>query len=327
MGEPLTVQAPVEHTLSTVSRVYVTVTALLGFGVAVAAGANWPHADWLRFVFFAVVTGLASGWKVRFPGVEATLSMSFFFSLLAAVELGFSEAVAVAGISGIIQSYWRPSKRPEPIQIPFNVSVLALSSGAAALAFNCAWGRRMGLDILPRIALAAGAQFCANSLLVSGIIVLTQKTKLRETFSRMFWSGAYYYAGALAAGFFHYLSNYSGWQSALLFIPAAHLVYRSIVLYLDRLDAQRQHASQISDLQLRTIEALALAIECKDETTHEHLGRVQVYAMEVGLELGLQPDEMEALRAASSSTTSASSPSRNRSSTSPAASLPMNSTK
>ena len=49
---------------------------------------------------------------------------------------------------------------------------------------------------------------------------------------------------------------------------------------------------------MRTIEALALAIEAKDNTTHDHLRRVQVYAMEVGKELSLGEDDLEALRAA-----------------------------
>ena len=49
---------------------------------------------------------------------------------------------------------------------------------------------------------------------------------------------------------------------------------------------------------MRTIEALALAIEAKDHTTHQHLQRVRVYALEIGKELGLSESETEALRAA-----------------------------
>jgi putative nucleotidyltransferase with HDIG domain len=51
-------------------------------------------------------------------------------------------------------------------------------------------------------------------------------------------------------------------------------------------------------LHLRTIEALALAIDAKDHTTHDHLQRVQLYAMEVGKDLGLTEAELDALRAA-----------------------------
>ena len=43
----------------------------------------------------------------------------------------------------------------------------------------------------------------------------------------------------------------------------------------------------MAGLHLRTIEALALAIEAKDHITNDHLHRVQVYAQEIGRELGL----------------------------------------
>jgi diguanylate cyclase (GGDEF)-like protein/putative nucleotidyltransferase with HDIG domain len=49
---------------------------------------------------------------------------------------------------------------------------------------------------------------------------------------------------------------------------------------------------------MRTIEALALAIEAKDHTSHQHLQRVRVFAVEVAKELEFSEDEIEALRAA-----------------------------
>src|SRR6201998_330235 len=76
-------------------------------------------------------------------------------------------------------------------------------------------------------------------------------------------------------------------------------MYRSYRLYLGKLETEERHAEQVSNLHLRTIEALALAIEAKDQTTGEHLQRVRIYAMELAKELGLGEDETEALRAAS----------------------------
>jgi diguanylate cyclase (GGDEF)-like protein/putative nucleotidyltransferase with HDIG domain len=55
---------------------------------------------------------------------------------------------------------------------------------------------------------------------------------------------------------------------------------------------------EIASLNMRTIEALALAIEAKDHTTHTHLHRVRTYAVEIAKELNLSSDETEALRAA-----------------------------
>jgi diguanylate cyclase (GGDEF)-like protein/putative nucleotidyltransferase with HDIG domain len=54
----------------------------------------------------------------------------------------------------------------------------------------------------------------------------------------------------------------------------------------------------MAGLHLRTIEALALAIEAKDHTTHDHLRRVRVYAIEIAKHLGLGKYDIEALRAA-----------------------------
>jgi diguanylate cyclase (GGDEF)-like protein/putative nucleotidyltransferase with HDIG domain len=82
-------------------------------------------------------------------------------------------------------------------------------------------------------------------------------------------------------------------------LPVVYIIFRSYRLYLGRLESEKQHAEEIAALHLRTIEALALAIEAKDETTHEHLQRVQVYAVELGKKAGLDAAGLQALHAAS----------------------------
>ena len=89
-----------------------------------------------------------------------------------------------------------------------------------------------------------------------------------------------------------------GWQASMLLIPAAYLMYRSYRQYVGKLDEERKHAGEIADLHLRTIEALALAIDAKDHTTHDHLERVRSYAVEIGRQMGISDLELEALRAA-----------------------------
>jgi diguanylate cyclase (GGDEF)-like protein/putative nucleotidyltransferase with HDIG domain len=65
-----------------------------------------------------------------------------------------------------------------------------------------------------------------------------------------------------------------------------------------RLEEAKKHAEEVAALHLRTLEALALAIEAKDETTHDHLQRMPSMALTVARQLGLSEKEMEALRAA-----------------------------
>ena len=58
-----------------------------------------------------------------------------------------------------------------------------------------------------------------------------------------------------------------------------------------------QHAQAMSDLYLRTIELLAIAIDAKDQTSHGHVRRTQTYATELGRLLDVSHDEHEALMA------------------------------
>jgi diguanylate cyclase (GGDEF)-like protein/putative nucleotidyltransferase with HDIG domain len=92
--------------------------------------------------------------------------------------------------------------------------------------------------------------------------------------------------------------RFVGWETLLLVLPAVYWVYRSYRLYLGRLQDEKRHVEDMASLHLRTIEALALAIEAKDHTTHDHLQRVRVYATEIGKELALPEPELEALKAA-----------------------------
>lgn len=66
------------------------------------------------------------------------------------------------------------------------------------------------------------------------------------------------------------------WLAPLTFAPI-YLTYRTYRVYLGRLEAQR-HVQETSDLHLATIEALAAAIDAKDQMTRVHIRRVQAYA-------------------------------------------------
>src|SRR5437764_10362863 len=88
------------------------------------------------------------------------------------------------------------------------------------------------------------------------------------------------------------------WETTLLALPAMFVIYRSYRLYLSKLENEKRHVEEMAGLHLRTIEALALAIEAKDQTTHDHLCRVRIYAIEVAKRLNLSAEDLEALRAA-----------------------------
>ena len=77
-------------------------------------------------------------------------------------------------------------------------------------------------------------------------------------------------------------------------ILVTYLIYRSAKT---RLQAKADEIEALGRLHLATAEALATAIDAKDQTTHCHVRRVQIYAAGMGEVFGLSANEIAALKA------------------------------
>src|SRR5829696_8406333 len=77
-------------------------------------------------------------------------------------------------------------------------------------------------------------------------------------------------------------------------ILATYLIYRGARA---RVQSKTDEVEALSQLHLATAEALATAIDAKDQTTHCHVRRVQIYAAGMGEVFGLSPAEIAALKA------------------------------
>jgi diguanylate cyclase (GGDEF)-like protein/putative nucleotidyltransferase with HDIG domain len=221
------------------------------------------------------------------------------------VELSLPETLVIGCTATLVQSVWQARNKLDPFKVVFNV--LGMMANASALCYATYHRLDAVMPAKPVLLMVAALVFfLANTLPVSVVIALTEKKSARKVWSECyFWSFPYYMVGAAAVGLVGVINRRAGWQTSLLVLPLIYWVYRSYRLYLTRLEAQKdrveiekRHVEEIASLNMRTIEALALAIEAKDHTTHTHLQRVRTYAVEIAKEIGLSPDEIEALRAA-----------------------------
>jgi len=253
----------------------------------------------LRLGCFAVAAVIASGMKIRLPGIFGTLSMNYIVIIVALEELSIGAAVSVGIVSTLAQCYIHAESRPTWFQVLFNAAGIPTSVVAAHIALKSP--QLLLLDHTGYIALFAASMvyFIVNTVTVAGIISCASRKSIIETWRTSYlWTSPQYLVGGGIAGATHFLSNYWGWSALLMAAPPLYLVYRSYTLYLGRIEEQQKHILEMSQLHLRTIETLALAIDAKDDTTAAHLRRVQVYASEIGRELNLSPAEMSALEAA-----------------------------
>jgi diguanylate cyclase (GGDEF)-like protein/putative nucleotidyltransferase with HDIG domain len=96
------------------------------------------------------------------------------------------------------------------------------------------------------------------------------------------------------------VSQLSYWliASVLLAATFGYRTFRANRSLAVRLEEERRRTQQMGELHLATIEALALAIDAKDQTTHNHIGRVDAYATSLAKALGMSEVDVLALKTA-----------------------------
>jgi diguanylate cyclase (GGDEF)-like protein/putative nucleotidyltransferase with HDIG domain len=276
---------------------FIGFVVILGTGVLVFGAVHQSSRNISEFICYLGIAILASRMKVNLPGITGTMSVNFLFVLLGVLELSFSETLILGCVSILVQSLY--PDRPNALQITFNVCAGAISTALAYVVYNHPVSA-MFVDSRPLLlGFAACTYFIANTGSIATIISLTEGKHLRKILVECyFWSFPYYLVGAGIAGVIAWFNHAFNWETSLLLVPAIYIIYRSYRLYLGKLEDEKRHVEEMASLHLRTIEALALAIEAKDQTTHDHLQRVRVYAVEVAKELGVSDDEMQAVHAA-----------------------------
>jgi diguanylate cyclase (GGDEF)-like protein/putative nucleotidyltransferase with HDIG domain len=285
--------------MSSTAKIYISAIVALGAAVATLELMRWESADLIRFLCYLALAIGASRLKVSLPGISGALSVLFIFILFAIVELSLPEALLISCAAILMQCLWNYRQRPKWHQVLFNLGSIAITVTTAGTVYHSALLIQGHLEPALRLLLTATVFFLMNTFPVAGAIALTERRSLRRVWRECYiWSFPYYLLGAIIVGAASAVNRHYGWQTALLAIPLVYLAYRSYYLYLGRIEQEKKHAEEMASLHLRTIEALALAIEAKDHSTHDHLQRVQIYAVEIGKELSLDESQLEALRAA-----------------------------
>jgi len=287
-------------------RTFIGLVALMGLLAVLRPLGEASSGVWsARFACYLLLALLSSGLKVSLPAVTGTLSVSFLFILASMAELGSFETMAVGLGSALVQIFWGAKRRPAPYQVVFNLASIAIAIQCAELAMHAAGALGIGLPF--RLLCATLAYFITNTVPIAIAIAMTEKRGLYTVWKECyFWALPYYLLGATMVCVLHWVNQNLGWEFSLLAMPVAWVVYRSYRLYIGRLETEKErveqekeHVDEMNSLHLRTIETLALAIEAKDQTTRDHLRRVQHYAYEIGKEMGLSEADLNGLRAAS----------------------------
>jgi diguanylate cyclase (GGDEF)-like protein/putative nucleotidyltransferase with HDIG domain len=289
--------------LATPARAYVVTVVAAGAGCLVRAALQLrlEHAG-----LFVTLLGLAvaiSAAKIELPlgRSQSNLSLSHAVNFWALFALGPGEAACIATVSAWAQCTLRAGERNPLHRIMFSIASLTVTVSVAGLALAPIMGSDIpGVSTLVRAAAIVGPlYFFVNSALVAGAIALSTRQSVTRVWQRNFlWSAPSYLAGAALAAMATAASarGWFGWL-ALLAVPL-YLVFRSYHTVVARLREEQDETRRAMDVQLATIEALALAIEAKAGCTPEHIRSIQQYAATLAEAIGLSDSEVQAVRTA-----------------------------
>ena len=285
--------------MSRKATIFYCLVCAAGLSALVSGAWNFAISDLPKFLVYLLISIFASRLKINIPEMNGTVSVNFLFILIGIAELNYSETLIIGCAAILTQSLMLRAGGINLLQSVFNVFGAAFAIWAAYYTYHGPLAALVGNSPYLLIMLAACVYFVLNTLPVAAIISLTERKNLGAVWRNCFvWSFPYYLAGAGIAGLVTLINRQFSWQTSLLAFPAMFVLHRSYRVYLRQLESEKRQVEDMAGLHLRTIEALALAIEAKDQTSQDHLQRVRVYAVELGKRLHLPPNELEALRAA-----------------------------
>src|SRR4249920_1809632 len=277
--------------LPVAARVYVVAVCVAG---ALVGAYFAPHSVARPGLFIALIvcSSVASALKVSLPLATSgsTMSISYAVDFAALLLLGADETMVVAATSAWSQCTFRTQSRAAIYRTLFSMASLVLTVKAAGLAY--AW--LGGLPPDQMLLLAA----IPKALIGAAIGLSTKQGMFRVWNENFLWSAPSYFVGALAAAAAAWVIQRGGYWTALLTSMPVYLLYRTYKVYLGRVQDEQRHVQEVSDLHLATIEALALAIDAKDQTAQSHIRRVQVYAAGIARALGMAQHEIQGVKTA-----------------------------
>lgn len=265
--------------------------ALFVYALVLVLGAPLD-TTWL--LLCAVTLLAVSRIRFRIPGKTGKVALSSAFYFISFFLYGLMPSVVLAGMDAAVSSMIEKERRKLTL---FDLSVGSLSiffsGGLVSLLLQDPPYLKADVAMLVVAAGILGLGYSAtNSVLVS--VGAEFAGAWKESF---LWSSAPGLVGVVTACLVVKLIDAVSFYAFIVAVPVLAIAYMTYRVYLDKVETAIHHAEEMAAVHLRTIEALAIAIDVKDEVTHDHVERVRVYAVGLARLFGLSETEVEALRA------------------------------
>lgn len=153
------------------------------------------------------------------------------------------------------------------------------------------------IQLLPAVALMTLTYYGLNSFILSIFLLTRNIHPIRRPWSKnLLWSAISYISATAATLLLYRVFIHFGIEFGLVFIPLAVFGNLAYEIYNRRLEQKTKEITEASRIHLATVEALATAIDARDQVGIGHVRRTQLYAIGIGKRMGLPETEINALR-------------------------------
>ena len=279
----------------------ITLAGVCAFGWAVYGLLRLNRSQLLAVLALAMIVYLAGLFPIRVPSTQVSITPNDLFVFLTALFLGAGPATLIA-VTDAFAASWRTSRRwTSRIGGPALMSVAAFLSASLfqrSLGWLNSYQMLTTATLLTALLVFAVIYFILNSSLLVTLQCLKKRTRPFQLWRANYaWTSLVFVASASAAGLIYLAMIQYGIALLLAAGPLVAIIFATCHFYFKQSDERTKATERISRIHLATVEALATAIDAKDEITHDHVYRVQVYACGLARHFGLSEPEVEALKA------------------------------
>lgn len=286
-------------------RAYVAVVIAAGVGSVAVSGLQLINAPPpLQWLVLAALTLFTGSFSIKVPALNARISVSEAFVFAAVLSFGPAVGTIIVALDALVVTLWLRRHSRSPIRALFNISAGASAIWAGGHLFELFVNRvstasQLEALLLPTVLLAL-SYFLINSWLIAVALSFEGHIPAITLWRRNFlWLSLNYLAGASVALLVVTNTRELDINALSVIVPLLVITYLTLRTSLGRLEDANQHVAQLNDLYLSTVETLAMAVDAKDQITHGHIRRVQVYATELARRLGVTDEQqLRAIEAA-----------------------------
>lgn len=265
-------------------------------------------AQWSQFLALLSLVIVTGWYPIRIPGTTACITVGDTFTFLSALFLGVPAAIMLSVVDALLGSKRTTKKMASRLGAPAIMAVTTFISASAFYytlsAYALVRSVPLGItDIAAEQLLLPLAVMAVSHYLINGLSLATMYALKKNRSFLSFWRDGYlwtfmtFIAAACAAALIYGAITAFGFLYVLLGVPIIAATYATYRVFFERVNEKTREADDLSRLHLATVEALATAIDAKDQTTHCHVRRVQIYAAGMGRVFNLSSAEIEALKA------------------------------